>query len=520
MGPGEVINLRGRGGRRAKRGAAAASVAAALVLLAPAAAGAAQWSTARLPGAAGKVFLLGVSCPSRSLCVASGTNNLIATSTDPAGGAGAWDYRYVGDGPWPKTNEWPTEGIAGKQIQAVSCPSASLCVAVTSKGFIYSSSNPTGNSSQWGSVEIHSQGGNTHLYGVSCPTNSLCVAVSGRRGDRGKILSSTDPTGPAIAWQQVELPEAFEFRSISCPTVSLCLATGNDGRIVVSTEPTGPASAWRIVGAPGGPGTVQAISCLPALCASGNEGGNLLVTADPTGPLGAWRAFPGGGSVQITGVSCPSASRCLAVDDNGSVLTSTDPTGGRSAWSYENVLAYAPPPPGGYLEGNALFAASCPTTQLCVAVGSQGQIVAGSDPFAQASTGAGTAAGKGKKKHRRRGPKRPRTKIATVRLPFANQLRHHKGRLLIRFHSVGRAHGFRCSFDKHHKHRFRRCHSPIRLRVRRTGRHVFRVRAIGRTGLKGPVTRKVIRIPPLCGDRHIHRPGTCTGSPGEFAPRR
>jgi hypothetical protein len=423
--------------------------------------------------------------------VASGTNNLIATSTDPTGGSAAWDYRYVGDGPWPNTDSWATQGISGKQIQGISCPSPKLCVAVLNQGNIYTSTNPTGPASSWNSIQIDGEGRNIHLFGVSCPTVSLCVAVSGKREDQGKIFTSTDPTGGLAAWKSIELGEPFEFRAVSCPTVSLCVIVANDGRIVTSTEPTGDGSAWRVVGAPGGPGSLQAISCvLSTLCLTGNESGNLLASTNPTGALSSWDEFSGGGSVQITGISCPSASECLAVDNNGSVLTSTDPTGGRAAWSYENVIPYAPPPQGAYLEGNGLFAASCPSHNLCVAAGTQGQIIANSDPFAEQPAN-DKKPGKGEA----RGPKRPRVKIATVREPTSKALHRHKGRVLIRFYSVGRARGFLCKFD--HQRHFKHCRSPKRYRVE-PGKHVFRVRAIGMTGLRGPVAREDIDIPPFC----------------------
>jgi hypothetical protein len=374
------------------------------------------------------------------------------------------------------------------------------------QGNIYTTTNPTGPSSAWNSIQIDGQGRNTHLFGVSCPTVSLCVAVSGKREDQGKIFTSTDPTGGLAAWKSIELGEPFEFRGVSCPTASLCVVVANDGRILTSTEPLGDGSAWRVVGAPGGPGSLQAVSCAsPTLCLTGNEGGNLLASTNPTGALSGWDEFPGGGSVQITGISCPTVSECLAVDDNGSVLRSTDPTGGRSAWTYENVIPYAPPPQGAYLEGNGLFAASCPSSNLCVASGTQGQIIASSDPFSQPPPAQGQKQGK---KGKARGPKRPRTKIATVRQPTSGALHKHRGRVKIRFYSVGRARGFLCRFD--HQRHFKRCRSPKRYPID-TGRHMFSVRAIGMTGLKGPVTREEIFIPPFCKN-HFGRPlGTiCT----------
>ena len=279
---------------------------------------ASTWTGARLPGSAGKVFLLGVSCPSQSLCVAVGTNNLIASSTNPTGGSAAWSVVYAGEGPWENTDSWPTPEISGRQIQGVSCPSPSLCVAVTDQGNIYSSTNPTGPASGWSVAQIDEKGRNTHLEGISCPIVSLCVAVTGGRNDSGKVLTSTNPTGGPAAWQTAQVDE-LDLRAVSCGSPSLCVAVGDEGRIVTSTNPTGG------IGAPGGPGSLRAVSCaLALLCVSGNKGGNLLSTTNPAGGSSSWSEVDGGGSVQITGASCPSASECLAVDDNGDVLTSTE----------------------------------------------------------------------------------------------------------------------------------------------------------------------------------------------------
>src|SRR5690242_21789868 len=104
----------------------------ATVLAHPAGASA-EWHPAQLPGIAGKSYLLSVSCPSRSLCVASGTNNLIATSTDPLNGASSWNPVYAGEGRWDNSENWPTQEISGLQIESISCPSTQLCVAAMNK---------------------------------------------------------------------------------------------------------------------------------------------------------------------------------------------------------------------------------------------------------------------------------------------------------------------------------------------------------------------------------------------------
>jgi hypothetical protein len=481
--------------------------------MAPSAASAA-WSETQLPGPAAKIYLLDVECPSTSLCVAVGTDNLIASSTNPTGGAGAWSYGYAGDGPWEKTDEWPTSDISGKQVESVSCPSVHLCVAVTDKGFIYTTTDPTGPASSWSVTEIpHSRSGNVHLFGVSCPTTGFCAAVTGKRSEEGKILTTSDPGGGLSAWQVAEFPgQGFEFRGISCPTTSLCVAVAEDGRIVASTDPAGGASAWSTVGAPGGAG-LASVACVAApLCVSGNATGIVLASTNPLAASG-WKTAHGDGTVQITGASCASASQCVLVDNNGDVLSSTDPTGGAGAWSFANLMPYTE------AEGNALFGASCPSPSLCVASGARGQIFTSTDPFAagdstrQSGGRGGRGVRQGKHHRRRRGKKRPRSKIVTVRLPTKKQVHRHSGKVMIRFHSVGRAYGFVCELDRR---RWRRCHSPRRMRVR-VGKHVFRVRAIGSTGLRGPAAVERFQLGPYCS---VAFPPHARTGPGRAAPTR
>jgi hypothetical protein len=497
-----------RRGRRAIIGLAV--LAAALFAVAPSGASAA-WSRTQLPGPAAKIYLLDVDCPSTSLCVAVGTDNLIASSTDPTGGPRAWSYGYAGDGPWEKTDEWPGSDISGKQVESVSCPSANLCVAVTDKGFIYTTANPAGPASSWAVTEIpHTKSGNIHLFGVSCPTTTFCAAVTGKRSDEGKILTTSEPRGGLSAWRIAEFPgENFEFRGISCPTTSLCVAVSEDGRIVASTDPGGGASAWRTIGAPGGAG-LASVACVAApLCVSGNGTGIVLASDDPLAASG-WTTVHGDGTVQITGAACASSSQCLLVDNNGDVLTSTDPTGGEGAWSFANLMPYTE------AEGNALFGASCPSPSLCLASGARGQIFVGTDPFAAADgprASGGRSAGRGKRHRRRRGRKRPRSRIVTVRLPMKKQVHDHRGKVMIRFHSVGRAYGFVCKLDRH---RWRRCHSPKRMRVR-VGKHVFRVRAIGPTGLRGPAAVERFQLGPYCT---VTFPPHARSAAGRAAPAR
>ncbi len=475
---------------------AVSSLAVLLCCLAVGSASASTWTGSQLTGEAAKVTMFGMSCPSASLCVAVGGNNTVATSTNPTGALASWDVAYVGAGVVPTP---PNGSFAGRQIRGVSCPSASLCIAVTYEGLIYSSTNPTGGAGAWNTVDLDGRGPNTHMYGISCPTASFCAASAGR----GKVVTSTNPTGEASDWTVTQLDHSVELRGVSCSSAAQCVAVGDDGdpltydsEIVSSTNPL--AGVWQSVQLSSGHGSLYGVSCpSAALCVTGDLLGNALVSTNPTGGAPAWNTTDGGGSVQITAASCVSPVRCVLVDNNSDVLTSTNPTGGPGAWTFTNVLPY---PGVDQTAANAMFGVSCPSTSLCAAAVNRGQIFTSDNPF---EASAAPIKKKGKKKHRKR-PKRPRTTIA-AQPPIAIETNRHKVRVLFRFfarHHV-QVRGFACKLDRRP---LKRCHSPKHYRVG-VGKHVFRVRAIGWTRKKGP--RALVRF------RVCHPGGTlpmCLGS--------
>ncbi|HEY0277514.1 MAG TPA: hypothetical protein VGC32_04525 [Solirubrobacterales bacterium] len=477
---------------------------------------AADWTTTQLPGPPGELFLLNVSCPTTNFCSASGTQNLIATSTDPTGGAAAWNTIYAGEGRQEST-EIPV--ISNRQVQGISCPSARLCVAVTNLGQIYSSIDPTGPASAWNVAELKPTGRNIHLYGVSCPTESFCVAVSGRRVNTGKVFTTTDPTGGADAWHEADLGESFDLRAVSCASPTLCVAVAAAGEIVASRNPAGGAGAWSAVGSPGGRGVMQSIDCVVGVCLTGNGGGDLFAAAEPL-DLGSWGEASGGGSVQVTGSACASATACLAVDDNGDVIVSTDPTGSRPGWTSTNVRPYTPAAETqGSENANGLFGAACPGLELCILVGSRGAILTNTEPFAVApvsATSGGASKGKGGAQAKR-GPRRPRAKIAHVWFYDAggnHQVavpRHVELRL--RFYARGPVRRYECRIDRR---RFRPCRSPNRMTVGGRGIHSVQVRAVGTTGLRGPAARTRFYIGRICHRRPNGRLGACREGAGEM----
>lgn len=477
------------GGERAVRALVAAIATVGLVLLlATAPARGSTWTGRQLSGEAAKVVMFGVSCPSASLCVAVGGNNTIASSTNPTGDSASWNVAYAGTGATPTG---PRETFAGKQIRGVSCPSPQLCVAVTFEGLIYTATNPVGGPGAWSVTDLDPSGPSTHLYGVSCPSPTFCAAAAGG----GKVAVSTNPTGGAAAWSVTQLETPLELRGISCASPSLCVAVGDDGdgvrpqptnsgEIVSSTNPLG--GAWQRVEIPGAGGSLYGVSCaLPALCVTGNVVGQLLLSSAPTGPASGWTPIDGGGTVQITDVDCLSSTQCVAVDNNADVLTSTNPSGGAGAWTFTNVLPY---PGVDETAANGTFGVSCPSTSLCAVASAGGQILTSSDPFATAPAPPKTT---DKKKRNRERPRRPHVTIAS-QPPGAIELERRKLTARFRFFAQDHAQvrGFACKLDGR---RVKHCRSPKGYRVS-FGRHVFKVRAIGWTGVKGPAAIARFRV--------------------------
>jgi hypothetical protein len=313
----------------------------------------------------GNTMGIGLSCPAVDLCVATGDNDIL-TSTSPSAGAPAAPTTpttipaattvtaSVDTAGWREAN-FPSEENG---IVAVSCPSSGLCVAVDNGGRAFVSTDPSGGStSDWKMSAI--AGASSGFSGVSCPDIKLCVGIAG-----GTILSTTDPTGSASKWRSLDAGNALmgqagdEFVSVSCPSPALCLAADINGNVLVSTNPTGPASAWKVgdVDAASASPEVTALSCPSAhFCVAGDYDGHVLTTTDPTGGAGAWKmATPAGSSTGISSVSCPTTSFCVVAGDQ--LFISTDPSGGATAWKKVS----------GVLNGDTETVA-CASPTVCVA---------------------------------------------------------------------------------------------------------------------------------------------------------
>lgn len=281
-----------------------------------------------------------VSCRSASLCVAVHSNGDVLTSTDPAGGSGAWSVKQVA-------------GI--NQLTGIACPSRSLCVAVDNAGKVVASRNPT-HPGAWSVRQIDGVRG---FLGVSCPSPRLCVAAD----NAGNVASSTDPAENR-SWSVASVDGPYMLNGISCPSASLCVAVDNTGNIVTSTNPAGVPTAWtaaNIFGGhfPTGGDYFESVSCPSThLCVATDIKGQVVSSTHPTGGPRAW--IVSARRVNLDSVSCPSRSLCVAGDSAGTIRSTAHPTGPASGW----VVT-------GRLEAT-VQAISCPSTTLCVAVDNAG----------------------------------------------------------------------------------------------------------------------------------------------------
>jgi hypothetical protein len=288
-----------------------------------------------------------ISCAGQALCAAISSGNLndsVIASKDPfAPGAGSWHRSLV-----PTTPPSQVSGGDSDALLAISCPSASLCVAGGADENVDVSVDPTGGESSWSVDQIDNayipcdagpqspaQTCPAEIGAISCPSVHLCVA-----GDTtGQVLMSTDPAAGAETWTATRLAHWTDQNEVppelSCPTRSFCALVGNPtGQVFTSTDPTGGVSAWHATSI--GDTSVQAISCAStSLCVAVDSKGNAITSTDPTAAHPPWvrtkvdpsRSITKPGQVPVavglTGVACPSIRLCIAVDANGNDLIAT-----------------------------------------------------------------------------------------------------------------------------------------------------------------------------------------------------
>jgi hypothetical protein len=215
-------------------------------------------------------------------------------------------------------------------ISGLSCPSASICVAIDTAGNVLTSTDPTA-AAPW-SLSAADPGNG--FSAVSCASTSLRVALAGGVVNGNPVADS---------WTRAEVDPSAGLAGVSCPGSKECVAVDSHGNAVISTDPAAGASAWTVA----------------------------LADDNNASPYACYHYGVTECGVSLDAVSCPTVSFCAAADDGGNLLSTTDPTSG-GAW--DTVFR-----PDAWGDQAAI---SCPTTTFCAEVDIESKDVSTWDPQA------------------------------------------------------------------------------------------------------------------------------------------
>jgi hypothetical protein len=231
------------------------------------------WSIVPSPNTSPSIgsYLVAVSCVTATFCMAVG-------NSDGPGSQRTLTEQWNGS-TWsivPSPNSSPT---IINELRAVSCASASFCVAV---GESFATPGRTlalqWNGSVW-TIAVTADASPVnydYLSGVSCKSASFCVAV-GAASD-GFSPQTLVEQWNGSSWSIVPSPspsahQTSGLQAVSCPGASYCVAVGtqNPGPHNVSLVEQWNGSAWSIVPSPSAPGTLgdelDGVSCVgPTSC--------------------------------------------------------------------------------------------------------------------------------------------------------------------------------------------------------------------------------------------------------------
>ena len=230
----------------------------------------------------------------------------------------------------------PSVSSAENDLEAVSCVTASFCMAV---GYIYNGSDTQTLAENWNgtawSIVASPNTSPTHdndLEAVSCVTTSFCTAIG--YADSGTTNQALAEQWNGTAWSMVTIPSTSatldnELFGVTCVTTSFCMAVGYADN---GTAEQALAEQWN--------GTDWSTVTIPSTSANRTN--------------------------ELYDVSCATASFCMAVGyaDNGTANQVVAEQWNGTAWSMVSI-----PSTSATLD-QGLNSVSCVTASFCMAVGS------------------------------------------------------------------------------------------------------------------------------------------------------
>jgi hypothetical protein len=314
--------------------------------------------------------LSGVSCQPLDNCTAVGTYQ------DPVDG-----YRSFAetiDVQWQVQATPVPTGTVVSRIDAVSCPSGSLCMAVAN----YIGSQPglhdfteIWNGTSWSDGTIPNPTV-TDLSAVSCASATQCVAVGADTSNNSVQPVVAQWNGTSWTEQDLNLPSGMtvgDLDSVSCATTTSCVATGtaNNGSQVDAIAEVWNGSTWTVHVITSASGSaIDGVSCVSATsCIAVGSGSSASLAAKWNGS--AWTtvktADPAGSTdATLNGVSCTSATHCVAVGSyhkSGNRQVTLSEFWDGTQWTLHATPGLPDP------KASELVAVSCTVPFSCAAVG-------------------------------------------------------------------------------------------------------------------------------------------------------
>ena len=281
------------------------------------------------------------------------------------------------------------DASGGGQLNAVSCVSATSCVAVgqdsavEGQGIesvgIYSGSAWTWSTS---SIVASDSSGGGVFWGLSCVSSNVCTAVGQDQNDQS-IFSTGDVSGSSWTASPSTVAPSDDaggggFNDVKCSDEVTCVAVGTDGSQATFDTPLSPiVPAYPLV-APtdstlgGGLGQVSCPSAITCVAVGSNfEGQPVYSTGAQYGGQWTWSTSSFSGPSDTTnghvmGVSCPSSTRCIAVGyDSGAQPMYSAATYSNGSWSW-TPLTFEGPASSATVD---ISGVSCLSTTSCLEVG-------------------------------------------------------------------------------------------------------------------------------------------------------
>ena len=279
-----------------------------------------QFGTAQIAGKTSNYSIGGVSCVMQGaapFCLATGTdptdstlpgNAVFLRSTNPAGGASAWQVQRFAPSP-------PLDVLAPACAAGVS-----TTVCIGGSGSILWASGDAANPNAGGEVGWNA----APFAGFACPSAVLCFVAQ----QQGTVLSSTTP-GNAFSWTSATSSSTglSSITGFSCPTTTFCIAAGSVGganRIATSTNPGAATPTWNV----STPSVfVSTVSCAPDAALLGPKvicfSSNGSTTSVSTDGGATWVAETlASGSSNAFACAGANASLCVAGTSDGQVSSS------------------------------------------------------------------------------------------------------------------------------------------------------------------------------------------------------